>query len=416
MSRVLDVFLHEVLAGKLIQDDSGRLSFAYDKDYLSLALPIVSVSMPLSDIPYGEKITRPYFSGILPDDIVRHRLARFLGVSEKNPFSLLEAIGGECAGALTLLPEGRELPEPSPKDIEVLDDQRLNEILGILKQRPLMVGMDNIRLSLAGAQDKIAVTLKGDKVCLVHGTTPTTHILKPAITDIENSVHNEVFCMRLASRVKIETPRAFIRWIGSTPYFLVERYDREITSEATVRRLHQEDFCQAMSIMPDLKYEKEGGPSIKSSLNLIDLFSESPAADKLSFIRRVIYNYIIGNADAHGKNFSFLYTSKVPRLSPAYDLMSTKVYPNLAKAMAMRIGNKYDPDKVFLRHWHSIVPDTKAAQNNLKKQILSMVSDISNHAQTLIKEFESQGVATPLFDEILRIVKARSEHLKGAFD
>ncbi len=415
MSRILDVYLHDALAGQLVQGKGGALSFAYDGAYVEGGKLAVSISMPLQEQVYDGTQVRAFFSGLLPDDIVRHRLAKYLGVSEKNPFSLLEVIGGECAGALSLYPEGDKPSASTDADIEVLDDQNLKEILDLLRRRPLLAGDDGLRLSLAGAQDKIAVGMKDGKIALVKGHTPTTHILKPLIEDVKDSVHNEVFCMRLAAMMGIDVPSVEIRWLGDTPYFLIERYDRVKTGAGEIQRLHQEDFCQAMGIMPDIKYEREGGPSVADCQEVLRENSTRPAVDNLRFLERVIFNYLIGNADAHGKNFSLLYTNAKPQLAPAYDLLCTKVYPELSVRMAMKIGKKYKPDDVFLRHWNRLVPDTKAAHKNLGNQLEKMADNCVIKSEELRLKFESQGVKSEIFDGIITVIKSRANHIKGEF-
>ena len=132
----------------------------------------LSVSMPLGAAQFEDRIARPFFSGLLPEDLIRRKVAKLLGVSEKNPFSMLEAIGGECAGALSLYPEGTPPHKENPDDIDMLDEQHMDEIFEELKRRPLFAGEDGIRLSLAGAQDKLAVRMIGDKLALMRGGAP----------------------------------------------------------------------------------------------------------------------------------------------------------------------------------------------------------------------------------------------------
>lgn len=416
MSHILDVYLHERFVGKLIQGNNGRLQFQYNEQYVvsTESIPI-SLSMPVQLEQYEEPKVRAFFSGLLPDDIARHRLARYLGVSEKNPFSLLEAIGGECAGALALYPEGQIPVLPKIGDIEKLHERRLREILNLLKQRPLLASEDNVRLSLAGAQDKLAVTLVDNSVALVKGTTPTTHILKPLIEGVKDSVYNELFCLRLAAQLNIETPQAEIRWVEDTPYFLVERYDRQIDLSKKITRLHQEDFCQVLSVLPELKYEREGGPSVLQSLQLLHNYSLQPAADRRAFTQRLIFNYLIGNADAHGKNYSMLFAGKQPRLAPAYDLLSTVIYPNLSMKMAMKIGGKYDPDDVLLRHWYRIIPDTAPAKRTLNKDLIKMSKDCVEQSHTLKTTLKAQGMYSTIFEDICHVIKKRAEYILGQF-
>lgn len=413
MSRTLNIYLHDTFAGQMIQSDSGKLSFSYKEDYVEKKHAPLSLSLPLRNETFEDDVVRAFFSGLLPDDIVRHRLARYLGVSEKNPFSLLEVIGGECAGALSLYPEGQTPPTPSEEDVEILDDKKLQEILDLLKRRPLLAGDDGLRLSLAGAQDKIAVGLRSNKIALIKGTSPTTHILKPVIGDIKDSVHNELFCMRLAKLVGMDVPTTDIRYVNGTPCFLVERYDRVQESNGQIKRLHQEDICQALGIMPDIKYEREGGPSFIQCQEVLRTYSSQPAVDQIALLERLIFNYLIGNADAHGKNFSLLYPGRNnPKLAPAYDLLSTRVYPEIAIKMAMKIGGKYKPDDVFLSHWHMLVPDTVVARKNLEKQLAGMIKVCRKNIQPLITDLEKQDIKSDIFNDIAEVITVRAKHIE----
>ena len=411
MARILDAWFHGNKAGQLMQDDSGRLQFAYDADYLKSKQPWpLSVSMPLGPAEFGDRIARPFFSGLLPEDLIRRRVAKLLGVSEKNPFSMLEVIGGECAGALSLYPEGTPPHKENPDDIQILDEQHLDEIFEHLKRRPLFAGEDGVRLSLAGAQDKLAVRMIGDKLALMRGGAPTTHILKMLISDsndVTDSVHNELFCLTLAARCGLSAPHVQMRRTPKEPYLLVERYDRR-WQDNDVIRLHQEDFCQALSIPPENKYEREGGPGIPACLDEIQKHSVEPLPDRIAFLNFVIFNYLIGNADAHGKNFSLLYEEGKPRLAPAYDLLSTAVYPELATKMAMKIGGKYDPDDVYLRHWHRLVPDTAGARNALEKTLSDLAARTLDQATKLYAEFKAENVISPILDSILSLIKKRA--------
>lgn len=415
MARTLDVWFYGNKAGQLVQDDSGRLLFAYDADYLKSkqAWPL-SVSMPLRPGEFEDRVTRPFFSGLLPEDLIRTKVAKLLGVSERNPFSLLEIIGGECAGAISLYPEGTPPHKENPDDIQILDEKDLDNIFEHLKRRPLFAGEEGVRLSLAGAQDKLAVRMIGDKLALMRGGAPTTHILKTLISDradVRDSVHNELFCMMLAARCGLSVPHVQMRRTPKEPYLLVERYDRRSQGNDVVR-LHQEDFCQALSIPPENKYEAAGGPGISACLDEIQKDSVQPLPDRLAFLDIVIFNYLIGNSDAHGKNFSFLYEDGKPRLAPAYDLLSTAVYPELAIKMAMKIGGKYEPDDVYLRHWHRLVPDTAIARTAMEKSLAELSAKALDQAGKLHAELKSESITSPVLDSILGVIKKRSARLK----
>ena len=410
MKRILDVYLHGIYAGNLFwPHGSAELLFSYDAKYLEAGHPALSVSLPLDEGTYEGSVVKAFFSGFLPDDIVRHRLARYLGISESNVFSLLETVGGECAGAVSLYPSGTKFPRESEGDVEILDERKLSKILRLLEQRPLLAEYDGLRMSLAGAQDKIAVSLKDGKITLVKGTAPTTHILKPAIGNLENTVQNELFCMRLAQLVGIQAPEVEAGWSDETPYLLIERYDRVTNQEGLTKRLHQEDFCQALGIVPDIRYEREGGPSISRCMEVLREHSLRPAADQLDFLKRIVFNYLIGNADAHAKNFSLLYRARKPELAPSYDLLSTAVYPQLSSKMAMKIGKKYNPEKIFPSDWHKLVPDTAVARKNLDELLVSTARSCLENAPTLKSSLEKETVKSPIFADICSVIEKRAK-------
>lgn len=426
MNQSLDVYLNNDYVGSLSRDESGTLEFSYSDEYykngkygISLSLPMdVRFSNDFSGDFFKGKYTgtrvEAFFSGLLPDESIRKKLARNLGVSEYNSYSLLEAVGGDCAGALSFFSQG---VKPKPQDtkvyVEFLDDDKLLRILKKIKKRPLLAGDDGYRLSLAGAQNKLAVGYLDGRVVLVKGGAPTTHILKPTIANFKDSVHNEFFCMKLAKMMGLDVPEVSVHFVHDKPYYLVERYDRDIDNNGIVTRIHQEDFCQALGILPSSKYQFEGGPDISSSLELIRQNFASPAKDQIKFLNLIIFNYLIGNSDAHGKNFSLLYVGTKPELAPAYDLISTAVYPELDKSMAMKIGDDYDPQNVKIEHFQRLVPDTKTAQTAMENQVKSMTERIVDTAKLLKSELELEGISSNIFNEIFKVIRSRVEYLSG---
>lgn len=410
MSRLLDVYLCDDFVGTLLQDDSGDLEFAYDQDYLAATAHGISLSLPLTQKRHKGKIVKAFFSGLLPEESVRERLAGYLGVSETNPFALLEIVGGDCAGALAFYPQGHK-PSKEKQEVEVLDNAGLKKIFDLIKRRPMLAGDDGYRLSLAGAQDKLAVGFNDGKIQLIKGGAPTTHILKPIIERVKDSAHNELFCMKLARRMGIDVPEAMLHFVDDTPYYLVERYDRTVSENGNIQRIHQEDFCQALGIAPEIKYEREGGPGIAECQHVIANHTARPAADQIKLLNIVIFNFLIGNADAHGKNYSLLYKGDKPELAPAYDLLSTAVYPDLSEKMAMKIGDKYKPKDIYLRHFYKIVADTRAAQSAMNRQIKTISGKIVDAAITLKTELQDEGLGSDIFQDIVKIIKERSERL-----
>ena len=348
----LIVYLNMKRVGTLEQDDSGLLQFRYDHEWIKNqgAMPL-SRSLPLQSEVFLGKKARPFFAGILPEEEPRKQIADFLGISNSNDFAMLESIGGECAGAVSLLPEGIFPAHSQKTEQHTLTENKLQEIIEKLPQHPLMVGSEGMRLSLAGAQNKLPVIINNNSITLPLYNNPSTHILKPEPDRFPGLATNEFFCMNLAFAVGLKTPETQVRKIGNKACIIVKRYDRTIDNAGTVLRLHQEDFCQALGFPPERKYQGERGPSLSDSILLLREWSTAPVIDIPEFINGLIFNVLIGNADAHGKNFSFLYSGNKRRLSPYYDLVSTIAWDNISKNLAMYIGNCQSINAYNLGDW-----------------------------------------------------------------
>lgn len=348
----LIVYLNAERVGTLEQDDSGLMQFSYNQTWLEKpdAMPL-SRSLPLqSEVFSGEK-ARPFFAGILPEERPREKIAEILGISNTNDFAMLERIGGECAGAVSLLPEGVAPTDPKNARHHELPEPELRQLVAELPSRPLMVGRDGLRLSLAGAQDKLPVIVHNNRICLPLGGIPSTHILKPEPDRFPGLAANEIFCMTLAQAVGLNTPNTEYRLIGKKSCILVQRYDRATDEDGSTTRLHQEDFCQALGFPPERKYQAEGGPMLNDCISLLRDWSTVPVLDIPSFINGLIFNVLIGNADAHGKNYSFLYSGGQRRLSPYYDLVSTLAWPGLSRNLAMKIGGCESVNAFTIGDW-----------------------------------------------------------------
>lgn len=376
MARILDVYLHQQLVGKLVQDAHGQMQFSYDSAWLSNANAMaLSHSLPLREELFTRNDCRGFFGGILPEESKREMVAKNLGISARNDFAMLEQIGGECAGAITFLPEG-ETPPAAQHDYRPLRDEDLAGVLEILPRRPLMAGEDGIRLSLAGAQDKIAVHVKGDVISIPLGGAPSTHILKPAIERFAGTVHNEAYCMTLAAAVDLPVAKVSTHEVSGIEYLLVERYDRSHDDVGNVERVHQEDFCQALGIPSDMKYQSEGGVSLPQSFSLLRAVSSMPVIDLQRLLDAVIFNVLVGNNDAHGKNFSLLYQAGQARLAPLYDVLCTAYYPELSSKMAMKLGGEYNAEMLFARHFERLADDAGLGKALVKKRVVELVDQV----------------------------------------
>lgn len=387
MTATLDVYLHAHLAGHLVQDEHGQTLFTYSPGWLAHphAIPL-SLSLPLQQGPFGERQGKPFFAGVLPDSAKRTLIARNLGISANNDFAMLQQIGGECAGAITFMNAGIK-PSTNTDNYKSLSPRTLEKILGELPGRPLLAGEEGVRLSLAGAQDKIAVCKKGNDLFLPLGDTPSSHILKPDIEAYKGIVFNEAFCMNLAAHIGLSVAPVTTATTGTMDYLLIERYDRRERTAGTATlldRIHQEDFCQALGVVPDRKYQAEGGPSIKDCFDLLRNVSSVPALDLIALLDAVIFNFLIGNHDAHGKNFSLLYRmsdaspGKI-RLAPLYDLICTPVYASLSKKMAMKIGDAYELDDVDPRQFEKLAEQIGFTRPLIKQKVVDQAKKVLEH-------------------------------------
>jgi serine/threonine-protein kinase HipA len=397
MPRTLDVYLRRNFVGQLIQDENGQLAFLYAGGWLNNpnAVPL-SHSLPLRKEKFNRNECRGFFAGVLPDESKREIIAKNLGISARNDFAMLERIGGECAGAVTFVPADQKLPERNDR-YRPLSSEKLAEILKMLPRRPLMAGEDGIRLSLAGTQDKIAVHVHDQQISLPLGGAPSTHILKPAIEHFEGVVFNEALCMKLAHAIGLQTAKAEVGRVENIDYLLIERYDRSVLKEPggaeNLEREHQEDFCQALGIIPENKYQNEGGPSLKQCFDLLRGLSSAPVIDLQHLLDAVIFNFLIGNHDAHGKNFSLLYGSQT-RLAPLYDVLSTAYYPDLSKKMAMKIGGEYASEKVGPKNFDQLANEAGLAKPMVKRRVREVAETVLSKTPELITGHQTiQAVA-----------------------
>ena len=410
MNRILEVWLLGQSVGQLIQAD-GRLSFSYSPRWLqSPSAQPLSRSLPLRPESFDDKATRPFFAGLLPEGDKRKLVAMALQVSSQNDYALLNGIGGECAGAVTLLEPGQQPTGlPSEQYVRWLDDGELIAILDELPRRPMLAGKDGLRLSLAGAQDKLPVVFVNGHIGLPKQNTPSSHILKPAISAVEGSVYNEGFCMALAMRLKLSVASTSIRRVADRVYLLVERYDRLRQPDGSLQRLHQEDFCQALGVAPEYKYQNEGGPDLTQCFDLIRKATRPSAPQVLRLLDYVIFNALIGNHDAHAKNFSLIYTRRGTVLAPLYDTLSTAVYANLTDKMAMKIGSKYKFTEVQKQHWEQFAQAAGLSPVQVKKRILTLASLLPSEAVSLRHELTTQDLNHDILSEIVGIIERRCQ-------
>jgi serine/threonine-protein kinase HipA len=376
----LIVYLSGRRSGRLILKGNGNLQFRYDPGY---AGPAISQALPIRKAAHPHATCHAVFGGLLLEGDARAALARNLGVSAGNDYALLEELGGDCAGAVTLLPPGSELPT-TPRRRRV-DEQQLDALLRDLPQRPLAANSEEgVRLSLAGAQPKLPIIMDEDGIALpLNVAAPTTHIIKPELSGFPGLVDNEAFCMELARAVELPVARVSRRAsVSGLAYLVVERYDRDLTADP-IRRLHQEDLCQALGRPSDRKYQSEGGPSVAEVVELLRLCSPMASRDLTTLWRALVLNWLIGNCDAHAKNLSLLYDTGEPMLAPLYDLVSTTIYPELTRRLAMSVDGARQIDEVTDMAWKALAAEVQLSPRFAPITTKAMVQRVVDEAGRL---------------------------------
>jgi serine/threonine-protein kinase HipA len=337
---------HQVAVVEKQRNNRLRLSYTeYALDTYEGGTPLLSLALPLTRARYPNGATRAFFDGLLPEGEPRRAIAQDLDLPASDVFGLLAELGKDIAGALVLQPN--DLPPPPPPTTltaQPLTADDLAELIANLHRAPL--GVDrNVRLSLAGVQQKLLLTSMPDGTWgrPVAGT-PSTHILKPEIEPFQNTVENELFCMTVAKHLGLSVAPAQAILVDEHPVLVVERYDRIVDPDGTVHRLHQEDLCQALGLPPEQKYEQDAGPGLQRIARVLQDFAEPTAPEAL--LRALTLNVALGSCDAHAKNFSLLHTPTAAlRLAPLYDLLSTRLYPFDDK-LAMYVDTVQKADRV----------------------------------------------------------------------
>jgi serine/threonine-protein kinase HipA len=415
--RTLDVWWDGRVVGQLTQDPHGELGFAYAPAWLdeAQALPL-SASLPKRAEPFSRRECRPFFGGLLPEEGQRDAAAQALGVSRSNDFALLDRLGGDVAGALQFLPPGETPTAPALDHRPTpLDDAGLIRVLDALPVRPLLAGEAGLRLSLAGAQSKVPVVLVDGAVALPAPGQPTTHILKPPISRFKATTENEAFVMRLAAAIGLDVATVEPRVVKDRTFLLVQRYDRAIGDDGNVRRIHQEDFCQALGVPPETKYASEGGPTFKDCFALLRRVAARPAVDVLKLLDTVIFNAIVGNADAHGKNFSILHGNEGPRLAPLYDLLATVAYPDLSPRFAMKIGKRATLAELDAKGWIAFAADAGLGLPLIRRRIAEIGEATIARAPEVAQALAGHGLDDEGLSDLASIIAGRAERCAITF-
>jgi len=418
----LVVLLDSARLGEVVQESTGRLHLEYDEEWITSGPGIpLSLSMSLGARIHPHRAINPYMWGLLPDnEQILTRWAQRHQVSANSAFALLGAVGEDCPGAVQFVSPDRVETLTQAGDIQWLDEAEIGRRIAELRTDVGAAGrvrVDTGQFSLGGAQPKTAFLLDGARWGVPSGRIPTTHILKPPIPGLRGHIENEHFCLRLFAAIGIPTAHSEVRSFAGERVIVVERYDR-LRRGNIVRRVHQEDMCQALAVMPSRKYENDGGPGIIAIMTRVLANSSRADVDRRMFMHAIALNYVIAGTDAHGKNFSVLLGADgAVRFAPVYDVASILPYaPDpVTLKMPLRIGSKYYLDDIIPRHWEQTAARCGYSGSEILETIQHFVTIVPDAAAEIAGECREDGLDHPVLGDLVDLIAQRCRKLAPTY-
>lgn len=416
----LNVLANGVLVGTL-QVKQGRWSFVYDIGWKDYAL---SPSFPLSDHEYVDtpdaKAVEWFFENLLPEGRLRELIAARDRIDSRDTWAMLNRHGQDTAGALSLIPKG--LTANADEILIPLSAQALQEKIQASRARnlPLMASWDEIRMSLAGAQEKLALRIDNyGAMFLPEGSAPSTHIVKPenASADFPFCPANEFFCMRLANELNVSVPAVDLLHLPE-PLYVIQRFDREPLEQGhgrIFRRLHQIDLCQTLNVAPSKKYESEGGLGLSHLFGVVQSnFMVRPILAASAVVQWIVFNYMIGNLDAHAKNISFLMRGQKAAVAPFYDMLCVEAYlPR--QTMSMAIAGENKPGWVEGIHWDAMAFEAGVAPRLVRSVLARMSAGLPEAISKVIGDARLQTAEQDfLREKVLPVIDERRKFVADA--
>ena len=404
-----------ISVGSITGSDVSDAVFRYGETYLSSPDAVaISISLPLQDEAFSPERTTRFFDGLLPEGYLRRSLAHWIHTDERDYLSILHSLGRECLGAIRVTEKG-EVAEASYEPLSAANIQELAKE-GVSKSIDLVM---KSRLSLTGASGKVGLYYdsQNDAWYLPHGIAASTHIVKQSHVRLAEIVENEQLSMLTAAECGITIPHSFIINTGSRKenevLFATERYDRllsqgnpEISGLPRPLRLHQEDFAQAMGISAAEKYESADGSYMKRMFEILRQYSSNPIEDQLKLWDMIVFNCLIGNADAHIKNFSLLYSPdlKSIRLAPAYDIVSTAIYEQNVRTLSFSVGGMHSIDTLSTEAFRNAANEIGIGERMAMKRLSDMCDRFIPALSACTDRLAGEGY-TQVFDIKERILR-----------
>jgi serine/threonine-protein kinase HipA len=404
MSDRLAIWLYETRVA-IVERERRRMRLWYTPEALEAfpdGVPLLSLPLPLTEERFPNGVVRAFLDGLLPEGDARRVIAEDLDIRADDTFGLASALGRDCAGALVIQPEDSDAPRaPTTLTAEPLSDDDLGRLVENLRSAPLGVNQ-RVRISLAGVQEKLLLTRMPDGAWgrPVDGT-PSTHILKPEIQGYPHTVENEAFCMRVARHLGMTVADIETITVNGRRLIVVSRYDRAIDPAGAVERIHQEDFCQATGLLPLKKYEEDSGPSLRKMAGILRTVDRNSLE---TLLEATTLNVVIGNGDAHAKNFSLLHDRNgALRMAPLYDLLSTLMYGD--DRLAMYIDNVHRTNRVTFER----LINEATTWGLSRRRVIEVVRTLLARVPDAVKRAANETPGTPA--EVLEIVSAQLDKL-----
>ena len=411
----MDIFFERYLVGSIQTTVEPAPVFRYAPEWLALpgAFP-VSTTMPLSDRAFDWRSLAPWLINLLPEDMDELRMmARILDVPHTDVLALLARVGRDTSGALSFFERGTTGRNVLPVETET----KLERILNELPAKPFLVGEEGVSMSLAGVQSKLPVRLLDDgQVGIPVDGTPSSHILKPDSPDrLWGSVQNEAFCLTLAHRVGLPAAAVTTRRAGQRCFLMVERYDR-VQEGDLLRRQHQEDFCQALGLPPDSKYQHSQYRGQKGSFSkMMDRLRQvGGGTEVMQLWDMLVFNVLCCNTDAHMKNHSLMLSAQGTRLAPLYDVMCAAVWPNITRNLALDVGGKRDGAYIEGRHWAREAKACGLAPYRAVTRVDQLASRVRAELVTTADEIAAMPAGPHgVINEVIEAIDARCRAVQG---
>ena len=410
----LEIDGSQVKVGDIKGDSSENAQFSYSKEYIARdASRAISISMPIQEEPFSSECTKVFFDGLLPEGFMRKSIATNMHFAENDYLSILYYLGKECLGAIRI----DESDELQDSGYEAITSKQVEELAaeGTTKSTEIVI---KTHLSLTGASGKVGLYYD-DKEGIWYlpcGLAPSTHIVKQRHIRLDGIVTNEQLSMLAAGKCGIDIPESFIinagKGIDSEVLFATKRYDRIINETSPMigklrrpYRIHQEDFAQAMGIASFEKYERDGQDYAEKMFEIIRNNTKRPLEDQLRLWNRIVFNFVLGNTDAHIKNYSLLYDSNMKGISlaPAYDMVSTVIYDSATKDMSFNIGGMRNLDSIDEKSFQSLAARVGIGEKIAMRNYHNVIGSFENAIKESAEELQELGFhnAAVIADRIL---------------